>query len=129
MADAAGPDTFSFEALLRLLASSMGIRSCFLHTPPRVGLALTGLVGLLMSDMAPTRDAVVGLMDGLLTSGRAAHRHDEAERLAGRERGRTREAVRVRAAAELPRVVAIGTGRAKDGCASMGGIAAAHPVL
>ena len=69
VADAAGPDTLSFEALLRLLASSMGIRRWFLHTPPRVGLALTGLVGLLMRDMALTRDEVVGLMDGLLTSG------------------------------------------------------------
>ena len=69
VADAAGPDTLSFEALLRLLASSMGVRRWFPHTPPRVGLALTGLVGLLMRDMALTRDEVVGLMDGLLTSG------------------------------------------------------------
>ena len=69
IADSAGPDTFSFEALLRLLASSMGVRRWFLHTHPRVGLALTGLVGLLMRDMALTPDEVVGLMDGLLTSG------------------------------------------------------------
>ena len=69
VADAAGPDTLSFEALLRLLASSMGVRRWFLHTPPRVGLALTGLVGLLMRDMALTHDEVVGLMAGLLTSG------------------------------------------------------------
>ena len=68
VADAAGPDTLSFEALLRLLASSMGVRRWFPHTPLRVGLALTGLVGLLMRDMALTRDEVVGLMDGLLTS-------------------------------------------------------------
>ena len=68
VADAAGSDALSFEALLRLLASSMGVRRWFLHTPPRVGLALTGLVGLLMRDMALTRDEVVGLMDGLLTS-------------------------------------------------------------
>ena len=54
VADAAGPDTFSFETLLRLLASSMGVRRWFLYTPPRVGLALTGLVGLLMRDMALT---------------------------------------------------------------------------
>ena len=33
-----------------------------------MGLALTGLVGLLMRDMALTHDEVVGLMDGLLTS-------------------------------------------------------------
>ena len=68
VADAAGPDTFSFEALLRLLASTMGVRRWFPHTPPRVGLSLTGLVGLLMRDMALTRDEIVGLMDGLLTS-------------------------------------------------------------
>ena len=69
VADAAGPDTFSFEDLLRLLASSMGVRRWFLHTPPRAGLALTGLVGVLMRDMALTHDEVVGLMAGLLTSG------------------------------------------------------------
>ena len=68
VADAAGPDAFSFEAVLRLLASSMGVRRWFLHTPPRVGLALTGLVGLLMRDMALTHDEVVGLMADLLTS-------------------------------------------------------------
>ena len=68
VADAAGPDTLSFEALLRLLASSMDVRRWFLHTSPRVGLALTGLVGLLMRDMALTHDEVVGLMDALLTS-------------------------------------------------------------
>ena len=69
VADAAGPDTFSFEDLLRLLASSMGVRRWFLHTPPRVGLALSRVVGLLMRDMVLTRDEVVGLMAGLLTSG------------------------------------------------------------
>ena len=46
----------------------MGVRSRFLRTPPSVGLALTGLVGLLMRDMALTRDEVDGLMAGLLTS-------------------------------------------------------------
>ena len=69
VADAAGPDTISFEALLRLLASSVGVRARLVHTPPSVGLALTRLVGLLMRDMALTRDEVDGLMAGLLTSG------------------------------------------------------------
>ena len=68
VADAAGPEKFSFEALLHLLASSMGVRRWLLHTPARMGLALTGLVGLLMRDMALTHDEVIGLMDGLLTS-------------------------------------------------------------
>ena len=34
-----------------------------------MGLALTGLVGLLMRDMVLTNDEVVGLIAGLLTSG------------------------------------------------------------
>ena len=47
----------------------MGVRRWFVHTPPSLGLALTGLVGLLMRDVALTRDEVDGLMAGLLTSG------------------------------------------------------------
>ena len=66
--DAAGPDTFSLDELLRLLASWMGVRARLMHTPPSVALALTGLVGLLMRDVALTRDEVDGLMAGLLTS-------------------------------------------------------------
>ena len=61
VADAAGPDTFSFEELLRLLACAIGVCRWFVHTPPSVGLTLTRLVGLLMRD-------VDGLMAGLLTS-------------------------------------------------------------
>ena len=68
IADAAGPDVFSFEAMLRLLASSMGVRSRLVHTPPLVGFALTGLVGVLMRDLALARDEIDGLMAGLLTS-------------------------------------------------------------
>ena len=68
VADAAGPDTFSFEELLRLLASSMGVRARLVRTPPSVGLALTGLVGLLKRDVVLTREEVDGLMAGLLTS-------------------------------------------------------------
>ena len=69
VADAAGPDTFSFEALLRLLAASMGVRPRLVHTPPSVGLALTGLMGLLERDMAFNRDEVDGHMADLLKSG------------------------------------------------------------
>ena len=36
----------------------MGVLRWFLQTHPRVGLALTGLVGLLMRDMALTHDEV-----------------------------------------------------------------------
>ena len=68
IADAAGPDTFSFEELLRLVASAVGAPSRLLHMPPWAGHALTRLVGLVMRDAALTRDEVDGLMAGLLTS-------------------------------------------------------------
>ena len=68
IADAAGPDTFSFEELLRLVASAMGVRSRLVRMPPWLGHTLTRLVGLLMRDVALTRDEVDGLMAGLLTS-------------------------------------------------------------
>ena len=68
VADAAGPDTFSLEDVLRMLASAMGVRARLLHAPLHVSLAVTQLVGLMKGDLALTRDEVVGLMAGLLTS-------------------------------------------------------------
>ena len=68
VADAAGPETLSFEALLRLLASAMGVPRRLVHTPPSLGLTLTRMVGLTMRDVVLTRDEVDGLMAGLLTS-------------------------------------------------------------
>ena len=69
VADAAGPDTFSFEDLLRLLAPAVNARTLLVPSPPSVAFALTGLVGLLKRDVVLTRDEVDGLMGGLLTSG------------------------------------------------------------
>ena len=66
--DAAGPETFSYEALVRLVASAVGARSRLLHTPPPVGLALTRLIGLMVRDVVLTRDEVDELMSGLFTS-------------------------------------------------------------
>ena len=65
---ATGPETFTFEELLYLLASEVGTRVRPVHTPPSVGFALTRLMGLLQRDVMLTRDEVEGLMDGLLTS-------------------------------------------------------------
>ena len=68
IADAAGPEIFTFEELLRLLASAVGARVLLVHTLPSVGFALTRLVGLLLRDVVLTKDEVDGLMAGLLTS-------------------------------------------------------------
>ena len=68
VADAAGPETFSFEELLSLLASAVGARVRLVHTPMPVEFALVHLVGLLLRNVVLTRGKVDGLMAGLLTS-------------------------------------------------------------
>ena len=68
IADAAGPETFSFAELLRLLALAVGARARLVHTPPSLGFAMTMLVGLVLHDVVLTRDEVDGLMGGLLSS-------------------------------------------------------------
>ena len=71
IADAAGPDTFSYEAMVRLIASAVGLRARLVHLPPSVGLALTRLVGVMVRDVVLTRDEVDELMAGQFTSGAA----------------------------------------------------------
>ena len=71
VADAAEPETFTFEELLRLLASGVGACVRLVHTSTFLGFALTQMVGLLLQDVVRTRDEVDGLMAGLLTSGGA----------------------------------------------------------
>ena len=66
--DAVGPETLTFEALLRLLASAVGSSCRFVHTSPAVSLALTGVVGMLIRDVVLTRDEIDGLSASLLTS-------------------------------------------------------------
>ena len=68
VADAVGPETYTFEELLRLLADAVGSRCRFIHTSPAVSLALTGLIGTLIRDVVLTRDEIDGLMARLLTS-------------------------------------------------------------
>ena len=67
-ADAAGPETFSFERMLRLVTAATKVNSRILHTPPTLALGLTSIVGLLLRDVVLTRDEIDGLMAGLLTS-------------------------------------------------------------
>ena len=68
VADVAGPEIFTFEELLRVLASAVSARVRLVHTPPSLGFVLTRLVGLLLGDVVLTRDEVDGLMAGLLIS-------------------------------------------------------------
>ena len=66
VADAAGLDTFTFEELLRLLASAVNARVRLVHT---MGFALTRLVGLLLRDVIWDRDEIDGLIAEFIDSG------------------------------------------------------------
>ena len=66
--DAVGPETFTFEELVELIAHQVGSRARIVHTPPGVALALSSLVGRAVHDVVLTREEVKGLMAGLLIS-------------------------------------------------------------
>lgn len=66
--DAVGPETFTFEGLVRLIASAVGSKARIVHASPGVALLLSRLAGYVVGDVVLTRDEVAGLMMGLLVS-------------------------------------------------------------
>lgn len=66
--DAVGPERFSFNELVRLIAGAVGRRARLLHLPPGMTLAAARLAGLLVRDVTLTRDELDGLMAGHLVS-------------------------------------------------------------
>lgn len=72
MLDAVGPDTFTYEELVRLLARMLERRVIIAHVPPALGLALARMVQPLVGDVLITRDEIEGLMAGLLVSWNAS---------------------------------------------------------
>jgi NADH dehydrogenase len=69
--DAVGPETFSFEAFLRLMAAQIKPGLRLVPLPPGLGIALGRLIGLASGDVLLTRDELRGLMDEKLTSDQA----------------------------------------------------------
>lgn len=68
--DAAGPETYRFDDLVRALATAVGSRARIVHGPQRGALALAAAVGLALRDVVVTRDEVRGLTASLLVSER-----------------------------------------------------------
>jgi uncharacterized protein YbjT (DUF2867 family) len=66
--DAIGPETFTFEDLVKLIAARVkpGVR--LVHISPSLGILLGRLIGFGLGDVVLTRDELKGLMDELLTS-------------------------------------------------------------
>ena len=66
--DAAGPDTMTFEQLVRAVRFVTGGRSPIMHVSPGVMAVLSRGFGLLVRDVALTADEIRGLTAGLLVS-------------------------------------------------------------
>ena len=66
--DAAGPDTFTFEELVRLVRAAVRSRARLVHAGPRTALALTRALGLCMRKTVLTPQELGALGDDLLTS-------------------------------------------------------------
>lgn len=66
--DAVGPEVFTYEAMLKLIAAAVGSRARFVRVSPSLAIIGSRLLGLLVRDMVLSRDELKGLMDGLLVS-------------------------------------------------------------
>jgi len=66
--DAAGPERYSFDELVRLIRRAVAGRARVLHTPATVALGLASVVGAALRDVMLTREETLGLMDSLLVS-------------------------------------------------------------
>ena len=66
--DAVGPERYTYEALVRLVAGAVGKRPWLLKVPAETALGLSRVLGLLLRDTMLTRDEVKGLTDNLLVS-------------------------------------------------------------
>ena len=69
--DAAGPEIFTFEEMVRFIARAVGSRALMVHVRPGLALFLSRLVGAIVKDRVLTRDEIEGLMANLLVSSEA----------------------------------------------------------
>jgi uncharacterized protein YbjT (DUF2867 family) len=66
--NAIGPETFTFEELVRMLASAVHRKARIVRLDPRIALAFAQVVGLFVRDVTLTRDEIRGLMSNLLVT-------------------------------------------------------------
>ena len=66
--DAVGPETFTFEEIVRLLARRVGSKARLVHVPPSVALLAARMAGWLVRDVVLSKDEIDGLMAGHLVS-------------------------------------------------------------
>ena len=68
--DAAGPETISYDELVRLVAAAVGSKARIVHWPARLVLALGRATGVVRRDVLLTAEELAGLRANLLVSER-----------------------------------------------------------
>ena len=71
--DCVGPEVYTYEQLIRLIAGRVGSKAKIVHLQPDLVLLLSRLAGLLVRDVVLTKAEINGLMAGLLVSGEMAN--------------------------------------------------------
>ena len=66
--DAAGPEIFTYDELVRLIANKINSRTRIIHVGSWLALFLVRLIGFMVRDIVITRDEIEGLMSNLLVS-------------------------------------------------------------
>jgi uncharacterized protein YbjT (DUF2867 family) len=66
--DAVGPETFTFEDLVRTIGAALGRRPWIVHGDPAAVLVISRVLGAALRDVLLTREEIEGLMAGLLVS-------------------------------------------------------------
>ncbi len=69
--DAVGPEIFTFEELVQLIARKMNRKVTLMRLPPGMALFASQVIGLFVNDVVLTKEEVDGLMTGLLVSKRS----------------------------------------------------------
>jgi len=66
--DAVGPEIYTFDEMVRLIAAKVNSKAKIVHLAPKIALSLSKIVGRMLNDVLLTRDEVEGLMANLLVS-------------------------------------------------------------
>ena len=66
--DAAGPEIYSYEDLVKLIRDTIGSKAYIIYVPTSLSLFCSKVLGLLVNDVVLTREEIDGLMAGLLVS-------------------------------------------------------------
>jgi len=66
--DAIGPESYTYEEFVRLIAAAMGKKVRFVRVSPEMGILMGKLVSAFVGDVILTKNELRGLMDNLLTS-------------------------------------------------------------